>query len=252
MKLENQPDNVATMTQNGYTRDQYTTSTLTPTNSAGNLNLMPKRYTSSTKLSRQTSLANRNNYYPHSIQNSNTSNEFLIHHTSTRGVPIVASAISKFFEATKIMEDEVMLPSKLKDTTVEENMFDSGIQPNNWHEVFKFAQDIRNQLQCSRPFSDNYEYNHINNHSDNYATPSLITESETGNSTNYSSASSTTSDLSSEGDNNHTTANISSFEAIKDELKFHYYGLTDTLDNLTWMVNRVTEKYREDVAFKLG
>ncbi|CAF1116021.1 unnamed protein product [Didymodactylos carnosus] len=249
MKIENQQNNNTTMTQNDKTYDQYLNSTLTPTNSTANLN-GTKRCVLSTKLSRQNSLANRNNYRLHSRQSLNTSNDFLIHHTSYRGIPVVIRAITKFFQATKIMEDEIMIPSKLRDTPVEENLLDSSIQPNNWHEVFKFVQDIRNQLQCSRPFSDN---NHQDNniiHNDNYVPPSLISDNENGYLTNFSSASSTTSEISFEGDNNYAMINTSSFEAITEELKYHYYSLIDTLDILTFLANRVTEKYREDGTFK--
>jgi len=77
----------------------------------------------------------------------------------------------------------------------------------------------------------------------------LQCENENGNgnhSTEYSSASSTTSELSST-DNNTT----SPFEALKEELKFHYYGLINTLENLSTMANSVTDKYRDDSTFKL-
>jgi hypothetical protein len=45
------------------------------------------------------------------------------------------------------------------------------------------------------------------------------------------------------------SSNGSSYETIKDELKFHYYGLFRTLDNLTSLASHVTDKYREEYLF---
>jgi len=45
------------------------------------------------------------------------------------------------------------------------------------------------------------------------------------------------------------SSNGSSYETIKDELKFHYYGLFRTLNNLTSLASHVTEKYREEYLF---
>ncbi|CAF4819401.1 unnamed protein product, partial [Rotaria magnacalcarata] len=55
----------------------------------------------------------------------------------------------------------------------------------------------------------------------------------------FSSASSTTS--SDEFDRSSTSSTSTPYEAIKDELKCHYYGLFRTLDTLMSMANRVTE-----------
>jgi len=207
-----------------------------------------------------TKLSNKRHYHSHRRQNSNTSNDFSIHHTSsTFLVPVVASAMNTFFQATKVMEDEILLPSKLKDM----NDDPTTMQPENWHDLYTFIKDIRNQLQCNRPFAMestmDYNNNTSNNSSEEYQTRETLVhsvsngflqcENENGNgnhSTEYSSASSTTSELSST-DNNTT----SPFEALKEELKFHYYGLINTLENLSTMANSVTDKYRDDSTFKL-
>lgn len=39
--------------------------------------------------------------------------------SSTCSVPLLNSAMNDFFQATKVMEDEVMLPSRLKDMPVD-------------------------------------------------------------------------------------------------------------------------------------
>jgi hypothetical protein len=95
------------------------TSTITPTNSSPNL--FAKQQINN-KLMRQSSSAStiqrRNQYmaYQRRQNLSATSNDFLIQHTpSTFSVPLLSGAMNEFFQATKIMEDEIMLPSRLKD-----------------------------------------------------------------------------------------------------------------------------------------
>jgi hypothetical protein len=51
---------------------------------------------------------------------ASTTHDFLNQHTpSTLSVPILTGAMNDFFQATKVMEEEIMLPSRLKDMTVD-------------------------------------------------------------------------------------------------------------------------------------
>jgi hypothetical protein len=51
---------------------------------------------------------------------SATSNDFLNQHTPSKfSVPLLTGAMNDFFQSTKIMEDEIMLPSRLKDMPVD-------------------------------------------------------------------------------------------------------------------------------------
>ena len=78
------------------------------------------------KLSRQSSSASssqrRNRYmtYQRRHNAAATSNDFLNQHSPSKiSVPLLSSTMNEFFHATKIMEDEIMLPSRLKDMPVE-------------------------------------------------------------------------------------------------------------------------------------
>jgi hypothetical protein len=63
----------------------------------------------------------------------------------------------------------------------------------------------------------------------------------------YPSASSTVS--SDEFEQSLTSSTGASLDAIKNELKYHYYSLFRSLENLTSMTNCVTEKYRAESTF---
>jgi len=180
-------------------------------------------------------------------QNAKTSSNFS--KQSTLSKPLVTGAIDTFFQATKIMEEEIMLPSKLKDMPIEEIVLDSSVQPDSWHELYTFVRDIRNQLACNRPFADEDDAISQEHAKDTHEDEGiLLLTTDTNNNQLYSSASSTVS--SDELEQSTSSSVAASFDTIKDELKYHYYGLIASLDSLTSMANRVTEKYREDSTFK--
>ena len=101
------------------------------------------------------------------------------------------------------------------------------------------------QLQSARPFAG-----------DNEKVPSKEAERKLSNDdedvilshydyNEFSSASSTTS--SEEFKQSSSTSSVEpSYDNIKDELKYHYYGLCRSLDNLTSLANCVKEKYHEE------
>lgn len=98
-------------------------SVMTPTNNSPSL-LRKQQLTN--KLSRQSSSAStiqrRNQYmaYQRRQNIAATSNDFLNQHTpSTLAVPLLSGVMNEFFQATKVMEDEIMLPSRLKDMPVD-------------------------------------------------------------------------------------------------------------------------------------
>jgi hypothetical protein len=225
-------------------------SAMTPTNSSPNL--LHKQQVNN-KLYRQISSASttqrRNQYMAHQRRQNTaaTSNDFLNQNTpSTFAVPLLSGVMNEFFQATKIMEDEIMLPSRLKDMPVDEAVLDSTVQPDNWHELYTFVRDVRNQLTRSHPFIDNdndSEKQELKESNDDEGI--LLPSYETNQ---HSSASSTVS--SDELDHSTTSSNATSFDTIQDELKYHFFGLIGSLDNLKIMANRVTEKYREDSTFK--
>lgn len=99
------------------------TSAMTPTNSSPNL--LTKQQVSNAKLSRQASSSSsirRNQYMAHQRRQNiaTTSNDFLNQNTSSKfSAPLLACAMNEFFQATKVMEDEIMLPTKLKDMPVD-------------------------------------------------------------------------------------------------------------------------------------
>lgn len=130
-----------------------------------------------------------------------------------------------------------------------EVVIDHGVQPNNWHELYGFVQDMRNQMTRSRPFADHdgQQQFSIEMKDGNDDEGILLASHDTAV---HSSSSSTVSSDELE----HSTSsgsNLHPFESIKSDLKFHYFGLLASLDTLTNMANCVTEKYREDSTFKL-
>ncbi|CAF3869298.1 unnamed protein product [Rotaria magnacalcarata] len=191
--------------------------------------------------------------------------------SSSLFIPILSDTMNNFFQATKTMEEEIMLPSRLKDIPVEgikqkipflslirqfdfcfkELVFDNAVQPDNWHDIYTFVRDMRNQLQRSYPFAtDDDDDDNNNNSKEQHRKQSnddegIIIPYHDNN--QFSSASSTTS--SDEFDRSSTSSTSTPYETIKDELKCHYYGLFRTLDTLMSMANRVTEKYREESTF---
>ena len=104
-------------------------SAMTPTNSASpalHLSKPAPAPQANSKLIRQQSSAStiqrRHQYmaYQRRQNITTTTNEFLSQHTpSTFSVPLLAGAMNEFFQATKIMEEEIMLPSRLKDMPVD-------------------------------------------------------------------------------------------------------------------------------------
>jgi hypothetical protein len=98
------------------------TSAMTPTNSMPNL--LTKEQVNN-KLNRQSSntSANRRKQYMAYQRRQNiaaTSNDFLNQNTPSKfSVPLLTGAMNEFFQATKIMEDEIMLPTRLKDMQVD-------------------------------------------------------------------------------------------------------------------------------------
>jgi len=227
------------------------TSDMTPTNSSPNLLNKQQVNNKLIKQSSSSSTIQRRNQYMAYQRRQNiaaTSNDYLNQHTPSKfSVPLLSSAMNEFFQSTKIMEDEIMLPSRLKDMPVDEVILDSSVQLNNWHELYTFVRDVRNQLTRSRPFidSDNdSEKQEIKDSNDDEGI--LLPSYETNQ---HSSASSTVS--SDELEQSTSSSNGTSFDSIKDELKYHFFGLLGSLDNLKIMANRVTEKYREESTFKI-
>jgi hypothetical protein len=133
------------------------------------------------------------------------------------------------------------------DTVVDTNI----IQADNWHELFAFVRDMRNQLECARPFADNVDEHMSTSNAEPFQRKySNVDEGIiliNRDNQQYSSASSLVS--SEELENSSTSSNSTSFDTIKDELKYHYYGLLTCMDRLTSVANRVTEKYREQATF---
>jgi hypothetical protein len=231
--------------------DSPTSTTMTPTNTSPNLHAKQQL---NNKLIRQSSsgstIQRRNQYMAYQRrQNMPATNDFLNQHTPSKfSVPLLTGAMNEFFQATKVMEDEIMLPSRLKDMPVDEVVLDNSVQPNTWHELYTFVRDVRNQLSRSRPFiddddnnSEKQEFKEVND-DEGILLPSYETNP-------HSSASSTVS--SDELEHSTTSSNTTSFDTIQDELKYHFFGLLGSFDHLKTMANRVTEKYREDSTFKV-
>jgi lipopolysaccharide export LptBFGC system permease protein LptF len=132
-----------------------------------------------------------------------------------------------------------------------ELVFDNSIQPDNWHEIYTFIRDIRNQLQCINPFANDDDQNTSNTNTntsnkeerrDSNDDEGIMISLHDNN--QFSSTVSTTS--SDEFEQSSTSSVAASYDTIKDELKHHYYGLFRSLDSLTSMADRVREKYREE------
>jgi hypothetical protein len=103
--------------------EDTSTSSMTPTNTSPNL--ISKQQVHN-KLSRQSSTASttqrRNQFmaYQRRQNVASTNSDFLSQHSSsTFSVPLLSGAMNEFFQATKVMEDEIMLPSRLKDMPVD-------------------------------------------------------------------------------------------------------------------------------------
>jgi len=234
--------------------EDSTPTAMTPTNSSANFLISkPSVSSQSSGFSRQSSTGSsiqrqkKQYLVQQRRQNAKTSNDFSMH-TSATTKPLVTHAINSFFQATKVMEDEIMLPSKLKDMAVDEVVLDSTAQPENWHELYTFVRDIRNKLKCSRPFvDDDEEISQEPTKDANEDEGILLVTSDNINHQHSSSSSTVSSDELEQSTNSSVAA---SFTTIKDELKYHYFGLIASLDTMTSMANRVTEKYREDSTFK--
>ena len=126
-------------------------------------------------------------------------------------------------------------------------ILDNAVQPNNWHELYTFVRDVRDQLTRSHPFIDSDITSHqVENKEINDDEGILLASSDINPN---SSASSTVS--SDEFEHSTTSSSLTSFDTMKDELKYHFFGLIGSLDNLKLMANRVTEKYRDDSTFKI-
>ncbi|CAF1006150.1 unnamed protein product [Rotaria sp. Silwood1] len=250
------------MTSNG--------SLMTPTNSSPDFNSSKLQQTSQSipKLIRRSSVSNttqkQNGYTTNQrrLTHSTMNNDFLnTRASSSLAAPLLIDTMNNFFEATKAMEEEIMLPSRLKDMPVEELVFDNSVQPDNWHDIYAFIREMRNQLQRTHPFAEDDDNNTNtntnttttnNNNNSNVPQRKYSTDDEGiiiphYDANQFSSASSTVS--SDEFDQISTSSIATSYETIKDELKYHYYGLFRSLDNLTGMANRVAEKYREETTF---
>ena len=130
---------------------------------------------------------------------------------------------------------------------LKEVVLDNAVQPDNWHEIYSFIRDIRNQLQCTHPFTVDEDKNDSNEKQRKYSNDDEGIIMVNLDNNQFSSASSTVS--SEEFEQSSTASIAASFDTIKDELKCHYYGLFRSLDNLTSIANRVTEKYREESNF---
>ena len=99
------------------------TSAMTPTNSSPNLISKQQVNNKLTRQSSNTSTTQRRNQYMAYQRRQNIAsagNDFLNQHSSsTFSVPLLSGAMNEFFQATKVMEDEIMLPSRLKDMPVD-------------------------------------------------------------------------------------------------------------------------------------
>ena len=105
---------------------------------------------------------------------------------------------------------------------------------------------MRNQLARSHPFTDQEKDHQQDEMKDLNDDEGILLGSHEN--TAHSSTSSIIS--SEELEQSSTSSTAPSFDTIRDELKFHYFGLLGSLDNLTQMASRVTERYREDLSLK--
>jgi len=129
-------------------------------------------------------------------------------------------------------------------------VFENTVQPDSWHQVYSFIREMRNQLRSAHPFAD--DEGHIapkeppSKEKESNVDEGIIISNQ--DNLQFSCASSIAS--SDESERSSGSSNGSSYETIKDELKFHYYGLFRSLGNLSSLANRVTEKYREECSLK--
>lgn len=216
-----------------------------------------------TNQSSESSTKQRRNQYIANQRRQNLlaiNNDFLVQRTSSFSVPLLMDTINTFFQATQCMEEEITLPSRLKDIPVDRKIklskffliffsflialaFDNTVQPDSWHEIYSFIRDTRNQLRCIYPFGeDNDQYNSKERPGEDVSNGKRIIISNQDN-IPFSSASSH------EYEQISKPSTATSYDTIKDELKYHYYGLFRSLDNLTSIANGVTEKYREEYVF---
>lgn len=126
------------------------------------------------------------------------------------------------------------------------SLSESTIDQGNWFDVYSFVREIRNQLKSSHPFVDQEKTfdEQMRKYSNDDEGIILVNHDYQ----HLSSSSSTTSSDDLEHISN-TSSICTSYETVKDELKFHYNGLFDSLSQLTSLANRVTEKYREESGF---
>ena len=192
-------------------------------------------------------------------------NDFLSSRMSC--MPRLLDTMSKFFQSVQLMEEEVMLPSRLKDIPVQgkpsimdvsgsrshrlfpfllELVLDNDNQPDNWHELYAFVRELRNQLQCTRPFADSEQQtSQPQERKPSNEDEGILILNHDGN--QHSSASSTVS--SDEFEQSTASSTVASYETIRDEVKYHYYGLLESMNTLSFISARVTEKYREQSTF---
>ncbi|CAF0775482.1 unnamed protein product [Adineta ricciae] len=161
---------------------------------------------------------------------------------------LLLDTMNECIQTIQNMEDEILLPVRLKDMPTDELIFDNSNQPDNWHEIYTFVRQMKNQLQCIYPFADDDSENGgKQSKSDSYEKQQKYLNDDEGITMLEGSSSSSSVASSEEYEQNSTTSSVpASFETIKDELKCHYYGLFQSLNGLTLMANRVRDRYREE------
>lgn len=95
---------------------------LTPTNHSPPSLHVSRNSKSARPSTSASSLSRRHPYTAHQRRQNllAANNELLVQHSSANfSVPLLTSAMQNFFQATKTMEDEIMLPSRLKDMPVD-------------------------------------------------------------------------------------------------------------------------------------
>jgi hypothetical protein len=107
-----------------------------------------------------------------------------------------------------------------------EVVLDCFVQQKSWHELYIFVRNIRNQLTCTHPFAPdnsfvNQQQDKGKNDDDDDNDKTLLV----CNGNNHHPAASLTVSLN-ECDKNTSSSAAASFNMIKNELKRHYYGLT--------------------------
>ncbi|CAF0756068.1 unnamed protein product [Adineta ricciae] len=161
---------------------------------------------------------------------------------------LLLDTMNECVQTIQNMEDEILLPIRLKDMSIDELIFDNSNQPDNWHEIYTFVRQMKNQLQCIYPFADDDSENGSRQSKSDSDEKQRKYSNDDEGITMLEGSSSTSSVASSEEyEQNSTTSSVpTSFETIKDELKYHYYGLFQSLNGLTLMANRVRDRYREE------